>query len=109
MMNESGKTWNYELYDGDGIKLDMLAHTDSSEHPAAASTATSMSLPAGDYYMKVSGSTSAVNIRYSFIIRFYPSAEFETERNDTLPTADLIEVNKNYFGELHHAKDMDSL
>ena len=67
----------------------------------ASSATEKIGLPAGKYYIAVSGSSSVVGVDYTFKVNYTQSAYWETETNNTRATADNILINTIYHGVVH--------
>lgn len=107
MPNVSGKSWRYSLYDGTGKEFPWYAYTSYSEL-AKGDSVSSVGLPAGDYYLRIGRyDGDLTKTPYSVQLKFTPGDTFEKEANDTLSTATIISVNKNYQSRLQYYSDVD--
>jgi len=105
--NVSNTSWMYQLYDNNGNAFDWYGYTDYSEL-ASGNSMSSIGLPAGDYYLKVSRYTGKVeDTPYSIRLGFTAGSTFEQESNNTLSTASPIALNENYQSHLQHRDDID--
>lgn len=105
--NVSNKSWSYQLYDSNGKAFDWYGYTDYSEL-ATGNSMSSIGLPAGDYYLKVSRYTGNVeNTPYTIQLGFTAGSTFEQEYNNTLSTASPIALNENYQSHLQYNDDID--
>ncbi|MWC27330.1 PPC domain-containing protein [Paenibacillus sp. MMS18-CY102] len=105
--NVSGKSWTYQLYDSEGNSFAWYGYTDYNEL-AKGNTVSSVGLPAGDYYVRISrydGSVSSTS--YSLLLKLTPGDTYEKENNDKLSTATPVSVNKLYEARLQHSSDYD--
>jgi putative cell wall-binding protein len=65
-------------------------------------------LPKGTYYLLIERNTSnSVDEEYKFKVSYTASNYFEKEFNNTLETANTVELNKNYKGALSRSSDKD--
>lgn len=64
-------------------------------------------LPKGTYIVRVDNYTDTADINYQLQVKFSASSQHERENNDTLETANLIDVNKSYKGVLQETSDDD--
>lgn len=105
--NISGKSWTYRLIDSQGNEYPWYGYTDYNEL-AKGNSVTSIGLPAGDYYLKVSRYTGSTDeVPYTLQLKYTAGDSFEIENNDTLSTATPIVVNKAYDSSLQHDNDVD--
>ena len=64
-------------------------------------------LPAGDYYCKVINYNKYVHKKYGIKISHNASEYFESSPNESINTADKVELDKIYSGNLARQKDVD--
>lgn len=92
--------WNIELYDEYFEYGDKPIAESSSSGPETTVSLMKMGLPAGIYYVKVDYSWYDES-NYTVEVRHTPSTVWETEYNDTKSTADIINLDTEYYGNLY--------
>ncbi len=88
-------SWEYTgSWDGAGNRPDSIKER-------------TIGLPAGKYYIKITDSDWLSDVPYYFSVDFSKQTVWETELNNSKSYADLIKVNKTYYGNLHNEYDKD--
>jgi len=105
--NELGKNWYVDILTPDRIYNTIFSNNFSMEtvKPNTESNQIEVGLPAGTYYLKITGSSETVNIPYYFETTYLQGSNFEKEPNDTLDEATLIEMNTAYSGVIEDYYD----
>lgn len=102
------QNWKIELYSEDKEKNRILIET-GSNHSVKNTLFTKYRLPKGIYYIKCSldglNNYDDYKIKVNYVAETIESSEIEY--NDTLDTANTIEVNKSYRGNIPTEKDVD--
>lgn len=104
--NQEGKNWYLDILTPEHTFNTLFSNnltepTDKSKK----SSRIEVGLPAGTYYIKVTGSPETVSMPYSFETTYLQGANFEKEPNDTLKEATAIELNKAYSGVIEEYYD----
>ncbi|MHA7139624.1 cell wall-binding repeat-containing protein [Rossellomorea arthrocnemi] len=90
--------WRFELMDKNGnTYTEFISDYDSF---VSGTEDVDVGLPAGEYYVKVVDQTYSVNVPYNFQVKFKESNYYEKEFNNTLQTANTVELNKSYEGSI---------
>lgn len=97
--------WKYQIINANGSVYQDLVTSDS-EYILGNATA-SVGLPKGTYYLVVSDYYGAENDIYKFSVNFTPSNSYEKEFNDTVTTANPINLNQQYIGIIQFYDDKD--
>jgi len=105
--NELGKNWYIDILTPDHIYNTIYTSNFSIEtvNPNRESNKIEVGLPAGTYYLKITGSPESVNIPYYFETTYLQGSNFEKEPNDTLDEATSIELNTAYSGVIEEYYD----
>ncbi|MFJ8260352.1 PPC domain-containing protein [Rummeliibacillus sp. NPDC094406] len=96
LSNLSGAKWKVTLLNSNGDKIDY-SYTDNSSN-ANGFTKFGSGLPAGSYYVKIENYSNSYNKEYNFEATFNANNYVETEPNNTLATANSIQLNYTYKG-----------
>jgi hypothetical protein len=97
--NQVDKNWYLDI-----LTSDTIFNTATSNYSSDAVEASNKrnkietGLPAGTYYIKITGSAETVDVPYYFETTFLQSTNFEKEPNDTLEEATPIKLNTVYSG-----------
>ena len=102
-VNSSSTSWTLRILN---VSEGEYAKTEFYGDEAVERTAFRCGLPAGTYYVEVSGILT-YGRDYSFILNYKASDAWETEFNDTIPSADPISLNRNYYGTIWQNFDTD--
>ncbi len=103
---DSGVYWNIKICQSDGT---TEIYSMSSTGSAAITKSASISLDAGDYYLKITPRNEYYynTMKYQFTINSTLNENWETEVNDTKNTANAIDLNKTYNSNLMSSDDID--
>jgi len=98
--------WTIIIYDADGEKLKTVSELVSK------TTTPVLPFAKGTYYIKISPystftSSSPVDCTYTFKVKSVKSTIWESEYNDKLGAADLINSDTTYYGTLYNVDDKD--
>lgn len=100
---ESGSTyWKISIYNS----LMEEISWDSFQGNEVSQTTDKFGIPAGTYYIEVY-SYFYSSIQYDMKINYTESTDWEAEVNDTYSQADVVEVNKTFYGALQTEDDSD--
>jgi len=108
MKQKAGVTWDVTILNNKGEIFESL-ETDNSEL-IEGNAAVQVGLPKGTYYIKVSPipyDYSAYGQRYEFKVGFAASNNYEKEFNNSLATANAMNVNQSYKGTISDGNDQD--
>lgn len=102
----SSDYWNITLYNGEdsGNAIQSFAAYGNklNYYPNA------VGLSAGTYYVKIAaGDYYSSNIGYTLTAKVTPGADFESEGNDTLKTADELPFDTEFSGGIQNSSDVD--
>lgn len=102
--------WKYSLYHEDNL-VDSVSSISSITNKNNGSE---LPLPEGHYYICVEASNYSsywdnepIDCPYDIKVNFTKTEFWEQEYNDTNVTANSIDVNTIYYGNLHHDADVD--
>ncbi|PAE25777.1 pre-peptidase C-terminal domain-containing protein [Bacillus sp. 7894-2] len=98
-------TWQGEVLNSSGQVFESFL-TDDSEM-VSGDAARPVGLPAGTYYIKIENYSGTIGVNYEFKVQYTQSNYYEKELNDSLTTANAIELNKFYTGMLKRYDDKD--
>lgn len=99
-----GYGWDINIYSGKDIVNILKSYSSVKNNMKTPK----MAFEPGDYYVKVSGVYGkAAGCKYSLGMNFTADTTWEFENNSTQETANLIEVNKVYNGQLLSKQDVD--
>lgn len=96
--NKANYSWHVKLLNKDGSELQKFST--SSKTDAPNETNYKIGLPAGEYYIHISGSSATEKVPYSFTVKYEQGNYYEKENNNTIETATPMELNKKYHGTL---------
>jgi hypothetical protein len=99
-------TWDVRIIDVNNNELQYF----TSENTDINVLGDNLRLPAGNYYVKVNVYNSYYynNTDYSFNVNYTAEgSSFEKEFNNSLTSANLINVNTNYSGNMQNSNDVD--
>lgn len=98
--NQVGIYWAMELMDGSGRSFNSVGSRTGVDvrDKNIKTTEVSTGLPKGTYYVKINGDGASVNVPYQFEVKYVKNPYFEKEFNDTIESANLLELNKKYTG-----------
>lgn len=102
-VNGSG-SWQFSIQDKAG---NQIYFTERNHDTLSPTTSVEVGLPAGEYYLRISGRSPRTSEPYQFSINFKKSDNWETEPNDNYGDADEILLNKTYAGTKHDNTDSD--
>lgn len=85
------------LYNSANLKL---YSTTLSPENLGTFTSVWLGVPKGDYYLQMRSSFNQENT-YNFKVNYKASSQYEKELNNSLDTANLINLNEKYFGSWH--------
>ncbi|MFI2958658.1 MULTISPECIES: hypothetical protein [Priestia] len=106
MKQKAGVTWNVTILNNKGEVFESL-QTDDSEL-IEGNAAVQVGLPKGTYFIQISPySSDSYNQRYEFKVGFAVSNNYEKEFNNSLATANAMNVNQSYKGTLSDGNDQD--
>ena len=105
-VDDNDSYWGACLYDDDGANLlndkyfaGNVSSTETSEH---------VGVPAGTYYLKVwRGYDWDSTKKYTFNIEYEASSDWETEDNNSVESADVIEIGKTIYASRTLKSDVD--
>ena len=95
--SSDGGNWHVELSDSANSSLWDGYHSSDS---IVSETLLTMGLPAGTYYISVTGGWSVEELEYSLTPKFEASSSWETERNDDVVHADPVGLGKAVRGTI---------
>lgn len=104
--NLSGAKWKVTLLNSNGDKIDYK-NTDNSSNSTGFTTIGS-GLPAGTYYIKIENYHNSYNKEYRLEATLNPNNYVELEPNNTLSSANTINLNylyKGWFLQYNDSKD----
>ncbi|MGP1909986.1 hypothetical protein ACTSEZ_17575 [Metabacillus sp. JX24] len=81
-------------------------YTSNSELVEGFATA-EVGLPKGDYYIKISNSHNSSDVPYEVKVGFVKSSSYEKEFNDSLSSANSMNLNQYYKGTMSTHSDRD--
>ena len=90
----SSGEWFVSLFDQDGNEMWKGSHRASDNVSGKTFTLHTTGLPAGAYYVRVSGFDGVVNSQYKLTPAFAASNAWETEPNDTIVASDSVSLGK---------------
>lgn len=98
--------WNIGIYQSDGT---TSVYSFSSAGNSAITKSASVSLGAGDYYLKITPRNSSYynTMKYQFTINSKTAENWETEVNNTKNTANAIDLNTTYNSSIMGSDDVD--
>jgi hypothetical protein len=102
---EAGAQWYGHIQNSKGEIFETL-YTDDSEL-VEGTASVEVGLPKGTYYVLIRDYYDAYDTPYSFKIGFKSSPYYEREFNDSLTSANVINLNGKYFGRLSDDDDKD--
>ncbi|MEB4888163.1 MULTISPECIES: hypothetical protein [Priestia] len=106
MKQKAGVTWNVTILNNKGEVFESL-QTDDSEL-IEGNAAVQVGLPKGTYFIQISPyGSDPYNQRYEFKVGFAASNNYEKEFNNSLATANAMNVNQSYKGTLSDGNDQD--
>ena len=85
----------------------LVLHLTNGKELGRGDSVSYVGLPAGNYYVKVTGSASTAGQTYNLVVLYNENSLYETERNDTAALANPVALNKSYEGMLQYDKDID--
>ncbi|MED3946250.1 hypothetical protein [Priestia aryabhattai] len=101
-----GVTWEAKILNSKREVFQSL-QTDDSELIEGNASA-EVGLPKGTYYIEISSyDYSSYDERYEFKVGFASSNNYEKEFNNSLATANIMNVNQTYKGNLSDSEDVD--
>ncbi|MER1999546.1 MAG: hypothetical protein ABS882_07210 [Lysinibacillus sp.] len=103
--NVPGAKWSGKIVNSQGTTIDTVTSENGSFANGWNKTFTG--LAAGTYYAVIENYSSAVGKPYAFSVDYTTGNYYEKEQNNTLTTANQIEVNKQYEGVIHDYNDED--
>lgn len=100
---ESGDTfWRSWLYDSDMREITYYSFGGSTTVYKNGN----IGLPAGIYYIKIDDFYTS-DLDYTIQVNYKKAENWETEMNDTYGEADTINVNRDVYGSMRSANDVD--
>ncbi len=102
--------WKFSLYNGDGVTAVCgVSLLEWYVRGNANYTTSKIGLPKGTYYVCVQPyKYSSYNTgTYSLSVDFEAGDDYEKENNGNYSTANLISVNKTYYGSITHSDEKD--
>lgn len=103
-IDSGNRLWEVRLIDGQTDK-EIIRH--DSVGGVAKDESYKARISAGEYYIKIN-SYNHSDKNYSFKVNFYEESDsYEKETNDQLETANKINVNEYFIGNLQTDKDVD--
>ena len=102
-MIDDQASWNIELMQSDYKTIYELY---SWEYKKEAKSC-NIGLPSGTYYIRIIKGSYLSEIEYSINVNYVASANWETEFNETILTADNFALDKPVYGTLRTEKDVD--
>ncbi|MBX9993165.1 MULTISPECIES: pre-peptidase C-terminal domain-containing protein [Priestia] len=106
MKQKAGVTWDVTILNNKGEVFESL-QTDDSEL-IEGNAAVQVGLPKGTYFIQISPyGSNPYNQRYEFKVGFAASNNYEKEFNNSLTTANPINVNQTYKGTISNSEDKD--
>lgn len=105
--NEAKKNGYIDILTTDHIFNTIYSNNFSmvTVEPSTDANTIEVGLPAGTYYLKITGSSTSVDSPYYFQTTFLQGSNFEKEPNDTLDEATPIELNTAYSGVIEEFFD----
>ena len=106
LLSSGSNYWTITLYDETGVNT--VDGSDSYFRVVGNANGKSnrFGLSSGTYYVKISPYSHSGN-DYNFIVNYTSSSDWETEKNNSMETADSISVNKTYNGSISSGGDVD--
>lgn len=101
-IGSGGTYWMMYIYDANATELANY----SFNGDRMSDTRGKIGLPAGTYYIKVDDYNFS-DLDYSFVVNYTKADNWETEVNNSLGTADIIEANMTKYGSLMSGTDVD--
>ncbi|WP_158587441.1 fibronectin type III domain-containing protein [Neobacillus notoginsengisoli] len=100
-----GSSWNGYILHSNGGVLEYVS-TDSGSF-ATGNKVSEVGLAAGTYYIKIVNGGSSVDVPYEFSVQYTSGNYFEKEFNNTVLTANPINLNATYYGALQTYRDYE--
>lgn len=106
--NAGSVFWRISIYDSTGVN-NVDGETDSYFTNAGnkLSYSPTYGVGADTFYIKVSRAAIHSNRSYEVTVNFTAASDWESENNNSMETADVIQVNKPVHGSLTWANDED--
>ena len=95
--------WRVQIID---IEQNLYSQLDHAGNIETEETSIRYGLPAGTYYVKITDYYFS-NEDYQFVINYTQSSVWETELNNSITTADPINLKTYYYGNLRNSGDDD--
>lgn len=103
-IDTSNRFWNISLFDNSDSNITAFCSGGASTKEESDV----VRITAGEYYIKVSRWHYYSNENYSFTVNFSEESElFEKESNNEISTANKININTNYQGNIQSNEDVD--
>ncbi|MEK3806970.1 hypothetical protein MHB63_10545 [Bacillus sp. FSL H8-0547] len=102
---KAGVRWEAHIQNKQGDVYQVFI-TNDSELVEGFATA-EVGLPKGDYYINVSENNNSINVPYEVRVGFVSSKNYEKEFNDSLSSANHMNLNEYYKGTLSTSIDRD--
>lgn len=103
-----GTQWNLEVFSELNKEYAYDQFTTNGNEFASGVESVDIGLPKGKYYIKVSSEKNTFNVPYKLKVTYKSTDSFETEYNDTIPTAMPIKLNKTYSAVINNSSDNDT-
>ncbi|MBS4200626.1 hypothetical protein KHA93_13390 [Bacillus sp. FJAT-49732] len=103
--NKTDNEWYGKILNDQGIVYEELQTDDGSL--TSGYTKKQIGLPKGTYFIQISDNWYTYDQPYEFKVEFTPSNYYEKEFNNTIETANIIELNKSYKGTISDYYDKD--
>ncbi len=101
-IGSGGTYWMMYIYDANVTELTNYSFSGDR----MSDTRGKIGLPAGTYYIKIDDYNSS-DLDYSFVVNYTQANNWETEVNNSLGTADVIDANMTKYGSLMSGADVD--